>query len=372
MLHIKFTLSLTHNCNLSCEYCYSGRKFEQNMSIDTARKIVDFAVKITPPTQRINFGFFGGEPLLCPNLLQNIIRYIREKEKEIQNPISLNIATNGTLLDRNNLEFIKEENINLCLSIDGPENVHDLNRIYNDGRGSFEEVFRSLKLILNTLPKFQVNAVYSPNTIDSLLDVVSFFDKLNVAAIHLNPNICTPWDENISLKLKGFFMELANYYIQCYKKKREIALNLIDSKVILLVKKGYEEADKCSMGEREWAFAPSGNIYPCERFIGEDNDDFFCLGNIHTGLNQKSICNLLEHRGNNEEKCKTCNLQIYCMNWCGCTNYYTTGHSDLVSSFICENEKAIIEAAKHVLVTLKDNDLFLDHLLKYYHNSREI
>lgn len=369
MLHIKFTLSLTHNCNLSCEYCYSGRKFGDNMSFDTAQKIVDFAVKITPPNQRINFGFFGGEPLLCFNLIQKIIEYIREKEKETKNPISLNIATNGTLLDKTILEFIEKEKINLCLSIDGPENVHNLNRLYKDGRGSFEDVFRSLRLIPNILHKFQVNAVYSPNTIDSLLEVVSFFDKLKVAAIHLNPNICTTWEEDICLKLKRYFMELANFYIQCYKESREIALNLIDSKLILLVKRGYEEADKCSMGEGEWAFAPSGNIYPCERFIGEDNKDKFCLGNIHTGLNQKCICSLMKHRGNHDEKCKTCNLQKYCMNWCGCTNYYSTGKSDLVSTFICENEKAIIEAAKYVLVALKDNDLFLGHLIKYYHNT---
>lgn len=326
-------------------------------------------MKITPSKQTMDFGFFGGEPLLCFDLIQKTIAFIRQKEGETKNLVSLNIVTNGTLLNKSILGYIKKENINLCLSIDGPENVHNTNRIYKDGRGSYEDTFQSLKLVLNNLNKFQVNAVYSPNTIDSLVDVVSFFDQLKVNAIHLNPNILTAWNENIYLKLRSKFMELAKYYIQCYTENREIAVNLIDSKLLLLIKRGYEEKDRCSMGEGEWAFAPSGNIYPCERFIGEDKNDMFCLGNIHSGLNQKCLCDVLKHRGNHDKKCETCKFQKYCMNWCGCTNYYTTGKPDLVSTFICESEKAIIEAAKYVLVNLKDNDLFINHLMKYYQDS---
>ncbi|MFW9896557.1 MAG: radical SAM protein [Candidatus Thorarchaeota archaeon] len=362
---------MTHNCNLSCKYCYSGRKFEDCMSFETAQKIVEFAIKITPPKQIINFGFFGGEPLLCFDLIQKIITFIRQKEEKTQNSVSLNIVTNGTLLNKSILNFIKRENINLCLSIDGPEKVHNLNRLYKDGRGSYEDTFQSLKLVLNNLNRFQVNAVYSPNTIDSLVDVVSFFDQQEVNAIHLNPNILTSWEGDIYLKLRSKFMELATYYIHCYRENREMAINLIDSKLLLLIKKGYEEKDRCCLGEEEWAFAPSGNIYPCERFIGEDDNEKFCLGNIHSGFNQKCICKVLKNRGNHDKKCMNCNLQRYCMNWCGCTNYYTTGKSDLVSTFICENEKAIIDAAKYVLVNLKDNDIFINHLMKYYNDNNQ-
>ena len=80
---MKVTLSLTHNCNLSCRYCYSGRKFEKEMSFVTAQKIVDFAMNITPINQKIEFSFFGGEPLLCFDLIKQIIDYIRGKEREL-------------------------------------------------------------------------------------------------------------------------------------------------------------------------------------------------------------------------------------------------------------------------------------------------
>jgi uncharacterized protein len=362
---MKVTLSLTHRCNLVCRYCYSGRAFKKDMSIATAREIVDFAMDITPPGQRIEFGFFGGEPLLKFDLIKEVTNYIREKERETRGSVSLNITTNGTLLTPSILDFFREEKVNLCISIDGPAYVHDLNRCYHDGRGSFGEVVRALRLAVERLDPLQVNAVYGPDTIDSLLESVSFFSQLGVSVIHLNPNICASWGEDACSKLQDIYMQIGDHYIQSYQRGQEIAVNLIDSKVILFLKGGHTPGDRCGMGETEWGFAPSGNIYPCERFIGQDDDPSFCLSNIHTGLDVARRCSLLKRRGNHNKECTTCALQKYCVNWCGCTNYYMTGHTDLAGPMMCESEKAAIRAAKHVLIALQNDELFLDHFMKY-------
>lgn len=361
---MKVVLSLTHRCNLSCAYCYSGRTFNKDMSLTTAQKIVDFVINITPTQQGIELSFFGGEPLLCLALMKDIISYIREQERE-RKPIRLNITTNGVLLTQSILDFLKEENVDLCISIDGPAHVHNLNRCYKDGRGSFEEVERNLKRAIESLNYVQVNAVYGPEPIDYLSESVAFLGELGVPILHLNPNICASWTEDACTKLRETYMQIANYYIQSYRRGREIAINLIDSKIIVLLKGGYGADDRCGMGETEWGFAPSGNIYPCERFIGEDANSCLCLGNIHTGLDLSKRCSLLEHRGNRNEECKSCDLQRYCMNWCGCTNHYMTGHTDLAGPMLCESERAAIQAARYVLVALKDDELFLDHFMGY-------
>jgi len=101
---MKITLSLTHRCNLSCTYCYSGRAVKKDMSFATAQKIVDFAMSITPPGQSIEFGFFGGEPLLYFDLMREITSYVREQER----PMRLNVTTNGTLLTQSVLDFLRE------------------------------------------------------------------------------------------------------------------------------------------------------------------------------------------------------------------------------------------------------------------------
>lgn len=58
------------------------------------------------------------------------------------------------------------------------------------------------------------------------------------------------------------------------------------------------------------------------------------------------------------------------MNWCGCTNYYMTGHTNLAGPMLCASEKAAIQAAKHVLITLKDIESFLGHFMKYVQEGR--
>ena len=57
-------------------------KFKKDMSLDTAQKIVDFAINITSQGQGIEFGFFGGEPFLCFELMKKIVSYIRKKDRE--------------------------------------------------------------------------------------------------------------------------------------------------------------------------------------------------------------------------------------------------------------------------------------------------
>lgn len=345
-----------------------GEKFNRDMSFNTAKKIINFAKTITPLDQVINIGFFGGEPLLCYDLIKKIIDF-SQKGTQIERVFLFSITTNGTLLGEHELEYFKSQKVDLCISIDGPARIHDLNRSYKNGRGSFNRVLQNLRLALDIQGFVQVNAVYCPKTFLFLPTTISFFKKLGISSIHLNPDICATWKESDISKLGQSYMKVANEYIQSYENGNEIAINIIDSKIILLLKGGYGTDDVCGMAETEWAFAPSGNIYPCERFIGEDNDPTFCLGNIHTGLNQNNICSILKHRGNKEKRCQSCKIQSYCMNWCGCTNYYTSGYTDTTGKLQCESEKALMKAAKHVLITLKDNDLFLDHFLKYIHEE---
>ena len=64
----------------------------------------------------------------------------RERGKEI----SFSITTNGTLLTRETARFLRENGISVCISVDGPREIHDANRPYASGRGSYDDVERGL------------------------------------------------------------------------------------------------------------------------------------------------------------------------------------------------------------------------------------
>lgn len=370
--NMKATLSLTHDCNLACKYCYAGRKHKSDMSLPTAQKAVDFTLGLASARRRVSFSFFGGEPLLCFDLMVEIVRYIRSRQQDLARPVSLSMTTNGTLLTEPVLEFLARENVDVCISIDGTAAVHDRNRVYRDGRGTLADVARNLSVALAELTSVQVNAVYGPDTLDDLAETVSFLADFGAPVIHLNPNISAAWDAESRARLAEAYMQVAQCYIESYQHGRELAVNLIDSKIILFLKGGYASEDMCGMGESQWGFAPSGNIYPCERLIGEDDDPALCLGNVHNGVDPRRRCAVLARRGNRNVGCKSCEWVKYCMNWCGCTNHAMTGATDLAGPMLCASERAALRAAKHVLTTLsvQENDLFVDHLMRYLQDGR--
>ena len=362
---MKSTLSLTHNCNLRCSYCYAGEKFKKEMSLETAMRAVDFTFDQAESDGTITFGFFGGEPLLRFDLIREIVAYIGDKQAEHDAVVNLHLTTNGTLITREILEYLRAHEIGLCISIDGPRHIHDQARRFRNGKSSFTRVVSNLQKSIGALDRLQVNSVYTPANVNELADTVRFLADLGVFSIHLNPDIEADWEAVDHGLLEDAYDTVADFYIDRYRSGREVSVNLVDSKVIVFLKGGYDAGDRCGMGETEWAFAPSGNIYPCERFIGEDDGNGFCMGNVETGWIEKSRCQVLAGRGNSNTECKTCSLQKYCMNWCGCTNYSLTGRTDLASRFLCASEKASIRAAQRVLSSLGDNALFTDHYYRY-------
>ena len=203
------------------------------MSAITAQRAVDFVLAIAPAASEISFGFAGGEPLLCFDVMMETIHYIRSR---VGRPVALSVTSNGTLLTEPILDYFRTEGISLCISIDGRAIVHNRNRRYPDGRGTFGDVVRGLRLASRRLDNLQVNAVFGPDTIGYLLDSVSFFSQLGVSAIHLTPDIRASYDKTIYPELRTAYMQLAEHYVQGYQRGHEIAIDLIDSKVIVLLK----------------------------------------------------------------------------------------------------------------------------------------
>lgn len=368
---MKATLSLTHKCNLACCYCYAGQATKPDMSLTTARKCIDFILDAVPAGEMITLCLFGGEPLLRFDLVRAITNYTYQKACELEKPVQISITTNGTQVIPDVIDFAAEKRVQLCFSMDGPADMHDRNRVYPSGRGSFADVMRRLEPALKRLNNVQVNAVFGPDTIMALPRCLEFFTSAGISVINFNPNIRVAWPNDLFAKLKEVFIQMAEHYIENYQQGQEIAVNLIDSKMLLFVKGGYACSDKCAMGDGEWGFAPSGNIYPCERFIGEDDNSSLCLGNIHTGLDLERRQAIRLKRGNHNPECLACNLQKYCMNWCGCTNYFMSGQTDMMAPMLCAIEQAAIHAARLAFHSLMNagNELFTDHMYGYVNNQ---
>jgi uncharacterized protein len=74
---MKYTLLVTERCNLACGYCYINKK-QAVMPHSVAKKVIDFIYKFTPSHEKIDIGFFGGEPLLEFALVKKITSFIED------------------------------------------------------------------------------------------------------------------------------------------------------------------------------------------------------------------------------------------------------------------------------------------------------
>ncbi|MHC4201076.1 MAG: radical SAM protein, partial [Planctomycetota bacterium] len=128
-------LSVTHGCNLACRYCYVRKHLSASvrsaggdgptMSLETARK----ALALLEPPGPWRVGFFGGEPLLVWDLVREVTELARERADRFGARVRFSVTTNGTLLDEARARFLAERGFSLIVSLDGPQELHDRERI---------------------------------------------------------------------------------------------------------------------------------------------------------------------------------------------------------------------------------------------------
>ena len=337
------TLSLTHACNLQCSYCYAGRPRRATMTWPTTERAIDWAAGLNDPENQL--GFFGGEPLLEWPLLQRAVRHARAAYGERE--LKLTVTTNGTLLDDEKADWLVAEGVFVAVSLDGNRAMHEA------CRGQFDAALAGLQRMLSRTDRISAIAVVSPANVTHLPEAIHFLvEELGVQRVSLNPDFPAAWSEDTLALWRRGYEAAGDAMISRYRTGQTPIVNGIETKIVTAVKEGYAACDRCKFGEGEVAVAPSGNLYPCERLIGEDRDSAFVIGDIEHGFNASRRMEILLRRGNRDPECANCAVHDRCMNWCGCVNWATTGHTDSTGPTVCFHERLCIEVADRVASTL--------------------
>lgn len=121
---MKVSLVVNHNCNFRCRYCYTGRKVDRAMSKEMARKAVDFGLS-QAQDGAVNFSFFGGEPLLEPELIDEAAAFARTQADKREIKVRFQFSTNASLIDDNTIELLNKHGLRLQVSYDGCPEAQD-------------------------------------------------------------------------------------------------------------------------------------------------------------------------------------------------------------------------------------------------------
>lgn len=214
-------LQVTQNCNLRCEYCvYSGSYINRvhtnkRMSFETAVKTIDFLAAHSLNCNEVSIGFYGGEPLLEIELIKKAVSYAKEVFGEKK--VNFNMTTNATLLNMDIADFLVQNDFNITISLDGPRNIHNKNRIFaNSNKGTFDLIMENIALIREKYPFFDKKISF--NAVIDLKQNVSctnefFLNYDTVKGLNVNGTFINPVNRKEILDFDPELNAISNYEV---------------------------------------------------------------------------------------------------------------------------------------------------------------
>ncbi|TDH18039.1 radical SAM protein [Segetibacter sp. 3557_3] len=162
-LHNSYGLIImpTEKCNFRCTYCYES--FERGkMSDENALALCESIKTIATTAPNFSLGFFGGEPLLWPDLILKFSSLAFGILKNRNLPYFAGISTNGYFLTLDLFRKLVEVGVtSYQISIDGTEEVHDKQRLTISKKPTFKTIIANLRAMAST--DYQFNCVIRCN-----------------------------------------------------------------------------------------------------------------------------------------------------------------------------------------------------------------
>jgi uncharacterized protein len=335
-----YTLHLTNNCNMACNYCYVDHNNIKNMNMETARKAVNLAAKGSKSS--VGIIFFGGEPLLHKDLIKETIEYCRWKEREKDCMFYFKITTNGLLLDNEFMDLSLKEDIFIALSHDGIQEAHDKHRLDTSMKGTFNRLSGKIDMLLSQRPYAPVLMVVNPDTAEYFADSVIYLYGKGFRYIICSLNYAAQWTEKELQVMKKQYQRLSEFYVERTLAEDKFYLSPFEVKISSHINKATYCQERCELGKKQISVAPDGHLFPCVQFVG---DTSYSMGHVDTGidvLRQNTIYNLNEEE---KESCKECAIRKRCNHYCGCMNKQTTGSIEKVSPIQCYHERLLLPIA---------------------------
>ena len=264
-------------------------------------------------------------------MLQSTVGYAKARAAELGKAIDFSLTTNATLLKPEVIEFLAEHNFGVTISIDGPPDLQNKFRVFQNGAGSYELVVPKIKALLArhrsrpigarvtlTRETLDVRRIY-----DHLTHEIGFWE-VGFAPVTAAPGRAHAFGDEGFEYVLAQFRDLANDYRDAALAGRHHGFSNV-RETLQEIHKGASKAWPCGAGFGLLGVSTAGDVNLCHRFAGSDEHK---LGTVRDGIDREVQRGFLEsHHVATKTDCQTCWARPLCAGGCyheAHTRYGTT------------------------------------------------
>ena len=347
---------VTQDCQLRCRYCYLvGKNPTGKMSWETAKAIADFLMSLPVLEKEVIFDFIGGEPLLEIDLITKICDYLVETMTRQHHPwlqnYSFRFTTNGLNYSSHKVQnFVAKykARLSIQISIDGTKRKHDLNRIFPNGKGSYDQLIPNVKLWIEQFgDKATAFLVISHDDLPYLSESITHLITLGIQNLAANLVVEDVWKNGDEKILENEMIIVADYIIN-HNLWNKVSISLLRKDL------GIPEKDEhiYPCANPMYVFDATGSIYTCVRFADFSlrSKPARIIGNIQSGIDKNKLRPLLAYDREScyPQKCMDCEIGSGCR-WCPAENYDASENGTIFqrTTTVCELHKASVRAKNY-------------------------
>ena len=333
------TVVLTLDCNLACPYCFEDH-FRGNhaLSEETARLLVAYVKREQVDRGRdVELRFYGGEPLMAVPRLKEIAGPLRDAAAVAGTKFSCSLVTNATLLTRTVVEELLPFGLNSAqITLDGPAEIHDSQRPFVSGLGSFAMIVANLRSVYDLITikpggNFTRDNFYEfPAMLDALLEAgldPKRLGPVQFAQIHPKSGGHDPHSAACVFGCEAWLIE-ANLFLRGEIIRRGFSVEKPHMGVCMI-----ELTNNLVVGY-------DGSLYKCPPLMGWPE---FAIGTLADGISDYRQSHNLDVWKNDE--CLECAYLPLCFGGCRFFNKLKTGSIDGVDC-----RRAMLDASLETII----------------------
>ena len=321
--HFAVLATLTLECNLACPYCFEDPfRGRFRMSGDTADLLVRRVTERMADGMDVTVDFYGGEALMALATLKYIASRLGDAARGHGVAFRFNLFSNGTLLTRDVVEGLLPLGLAAVrVTMDGPADIHDPQRPFVSGKGSFAAILANVRAVHELVP-LDIGGNYTrdnhrrfPELLDLLL--AEGVDPAKLKAVVFAP-VMPKSDGSVSgdfgstcASTQEAWMWEAGAWLREETLRRGFPVPKLKAGACMV------EFDK------DWVVGYDGGLYKCPVFMGEEE---MRIGSLAEGVTDYRQSHNLDMWKTDE--CLECAYLPLCFGGCRFFRRLTTGAMD--------------------------------------------